>query len=64
MRIRMRVTLSGTYNGAPWPPRGEALDVPADEAEQLIRYGAAELVEDTPEEPAAAEPKTTRKRPA
>ncbi|MFC8290069.1 hypothetical protein ACFUJ0_06095 [Streptomyces sp. NPDC057242] len=74
MRIRMRVTLTGTYNGEPWPSKGEVLDVPDDVAEQLVRYGAAELVEEPVEEPApepveeppgepvAAEPKTATAR--
>ncbi|HEY9351872.1 MAG TPA: hypothetical protein VIP28_01420 [Nocardioides sp.] len=42
MRIRMTVTLPGTRNGQPWPDKGQSIDVPDDEAEQLIRYGAAE----------------------
>ncbi|MFE6816017.1 hypothetical protein [Streptomyces sp. NPDC057677] len=65
MEIRMLVTLPGTRNGRPWPDKGEQIDVPADEAEQLLRYGAAEAVPPEPEpDPAPAEePKPARKRP-
>ncbi|MFB7866994.1 hypothetical protein [Streptomyces sp. NPDC056069] len=42
MRVRMKVKISGTRDGAEWPDKGDTLDVPDDEAEQLIRYGAAE----------------------
>lgn len=61
MQIRMRVTLPGTRHGQPWPSRGETCDVPDDEAEQLIRYGAAEPVETPPDEPATPAPKPARK---
>ncbi|MFE2556671.1 hypothetical protein ACFXGT_11635 [Streptomyces sp. NPDC059352] len=66
MHIRMRVTLPGTRNGRPWPGQGETCDVPDDEAEQLIRYGAAELAESAELAPVAKpppseEPKPTRK---
>lgn len=47
MRIRMTVTLPGTRNGQPWPDKGQSIDVPDDEAEQLIRYGAATAEPDT-----------------
>ncbi|RSS51371.1 hypothetical protein [Streptomyces sp. WAC01280] len=66
MQIRMRTTMPGTRHGAPWPDRGETCDVPDDEAEQLIRYGAAEpvelAVEAEPSPPEAAKParKSTR----
>ncbi|MFI9005099.1 hypothetical protein [Streptomyces sp. NPDC053541] len=50
MRVRMRVKISGTRDGAEWPDRGDTIDLPDDEAEQLIRYGGAE-----PTEPEAAE---------
>ena len=39
-------SISGSRNGADWPVPGEPLDVPAAEAEQLIRLGfAREVVE-------------------
>ncbi|MFG2899528.1 hypothetical protein ACGFZH_20905 [Streptomyces zaomyceticus] len=62
MQIRMRVTLPGTRHGLPWPDRGETCDVPDDEAEQLIRYGAAEPVAPAPAPPSDKR-KTTRKEP-
>lgn len=40
--IRMRVNLSGSRDGKKWPPRGGTLEVPEDEAKQLISQGIAE----------------------
>ncbi|MFF5977171.1 hypothetical protein ACFY7C_37365 [Streptomyces sp. NPDC012769] len=59
MRIRMRVTLPGSRNGAPWPAKGATLDVPDDEAEQLIRYGAADPAEPPPADPPASKRRKT-----
>ncbi|MFI6861783.1 hypothetical protein ACIBKZ_18105 [Streptomyces sp. NPDC050421] len=42
MRIRMKVTLSGTRNGEDWPPAGEIADIPTGEAQHLIASGIAE----------------------
>lgn len=41
MQVRMKVTISGTRDGQPWPPRGELVDLPDGEAEQMIRGGLA-----------------------
>ncbi|MFF2331822.1 MULTISPECIES: hypothetical protein [unclassified Streptomyces] len=60
MLIRMRVTMPGSRNGAPWPDKGDTLDLPDDEAEQLIRYGAADPAGDD-EQPPAAPPGRRRK---
>ncbi|MFE7516113.1 hypothetical protein ACFU8I_33505 [Streptomyces sp. NPDC057540] len=55
MRIRMLTTLPGTRHGEPWPDKGTTVDVPDEEAEQLIRYGAAEPADPEPgPEPDAA----------
>ncbi|MER8042714.1 hypothetical protein [Streptomyces sp. NPDC094032] len=76
MRVRMRVQISGTRDGAEWPERGGTIDLPDDEAEQLIRYGAAEADEPAPDDApptdtgetdpdveTAAAPDSTEKRP-
>lgn len=67
MRVRMRTKISGTRDGQDWPDKGGEIDLPDDEAEQLIRYGAAETVtETTPEEPdeeTATAPDTAETRP-
>jgi hypothetical protein len=52
MKVRMKITISGLRDGAPWPGRGESLDVPESEASQLIAAGQAELhVDPEPEKP-------------
>jgi hypothetical protein len=35
------VEISGTRNGVPWPPRGNSLDLPDDEARELINQQMA-----------------------
>ncbi|MFJ3140968.1 hypothetical protein ACIPJM_00650 [Streptomyces halstedii] len=67
MRIRMKVTLSGTRNGEDWPPAGEIADIPTGEAQHLVASGIAEEVtakDQTPEVETAAAPDTAEKRPA
>lgn len=41
MRIEMRAQISGTRNGEDWPAKGGTIDVPDDEAAQLIGQGMA-----------------------
>jgi hypothetical protein len=41
MKIRLRVDVSGTRNGVPWPPRGSVIDLPDDEAVQYCAGGMA-----------------------
>lgn len=36
MKVRLIVDISGTRDGAPWPPRGNTLDLPDEEARQMI----------------------------
>ncbi|MEW2177146.1 hypothetical protein AB0890_12555 [Streptomyces sp. NPDC005406] len=45
MRIRMKVSLSGTRNGEGWPPAGEIADIPTGEAQHLVASGIAEEVD-------------------
>ena len=49
MKLRMKLTVTGTRNGQPWPPRDAVVDLPDDEAESLLWMDMAE-----PAEPAAA----------
>lgn len=37
MKIRLIGDMSGTRDGQEWPPRGSTVDLPDDEAQQLIR---------------------------
>lgn len=42
MRVRMRVEMSGTRDGLPWPPKGQSVDLPDEEAAHLVAAGLAE----------------------
>jgi len=52
MKIRLKVELSGTRDGVPWPPRGEAVDLPDAEAADLCAAGMADPVAERPVEKA------------
>lgn len=41
MRVRMKVSLSGTRDGKDWPPVGGSVDLPGDEAAHLVSAGLA-----------------------
>ncbi|MER5892282.1 hypothetical protein [Streptomyces sp. NPDC001876] len=62
MRVRMKVTLSGTRDGVDWPPKGEHVDLPKDEAAHMVAAGLATAdTESAPdvEEATAPEPETS-----
>lgn len=42
MRVRMKVAMSGTRNGADWPPAGGTVNLPDSEAVHLLDAGLAE----------------------
>jgi hypothetical protein len=42
MRIRMIADISGTRNGAPWPPYGQFAELPDQEARELCDLELAE----------------------
>lgn len=44
MRVKMKVGISGSRNGVDWPPLGEAVDLPDDEAAEMCANGMAEPV--------------------
>jgi hypothetical protein len=46
MKLKMLVTIYGLRNGSEWPARGGVIDVPADEAANLIANGLAAPLED------------------
>ncbi|MGW2511274.1 hypothetical protein ACWC0A_17945 [Streptomyces scopuliridis] len=46
MKVRMKVSMSGTRNGEEWPPQGELADLPTGEAQHLVAAGIAEEVAD------------------
>ncbi|MFE9886276.1 hypothetical protein [Streptomyces scopuliridis] len=51
MKVRMKITMSGTRNGEEWPPKGAAVDLPTGEAQHLVAAGIAEEVPDEAPEP-------------
>ncbi|UPT41774.1 MULTISPECIES: hypothetical protein [Streptomyces] len=60
MRVRMKVTVSGTRDGEPWPEKGGDVDLPDNEAKQLIAAGLAAEPDNEPEvEEATAPPAET-----
>lgn len=36
MRVKMKVDMSGTRDGVPWPPRGTVIELPDAEAQQYL----------------------------
>lgn len=45
MKVRMKVQISGTRDGQEWAARGEEVDLPDNEAEQMVSAGLAEAVD-------------------
>ncbi|MGW9022586.1 hypothetical protein ACWGOE_14000, partial [Leucobacter chromiiresistens] len=43
----MKVTISGTRDGQPWPERGQSVDLPDGEAKQMVAAGLAEPHDDS-----------------
>jgi hypothetical protein len=54
MKVVMRISISGSRNGAPWPKAGEVADLPDAEAEHLLSLGHAKPVEKATAPPPAA----------
>lgn len=64
MRVRMKVGLSGTRNGQPWPASGDEVNLPDAEGADLCAAGLAEPVavrEDTEKRPTAKRTSARRK---
>lgn len=60
MRVRMKVEITGTRDGQPWPLRGEEIDVPDEEGRDLCNSGIAEPVKEDKTEKATAPKAETR----
>lgn len=56
MKIRLKVDVSGSRDGKPWPPRGSVTDLPREEAMQLCSNGMAVPVDSGNEGTEAAVP--------
>ncbi|GLP71043.1 hypothetical protein TUSST3_76630 [Streptomyces sp. TUS-ST3] len=50
MRVRMKVTISGTRDGQPWPAQGGIVDLPDEEAKQMVAAGLAAEPDDDSED--------------
>lgn len=44
MKVRMKVSVSGTRNGEPWPARGSVVELPDAEAADYCKSGMAEPI--------------------
>jgi len=55
----MRIQITGTRNGKPWPPPGETIDLPAPEAEAYCQQGYCEPVKAKAKKPAEKRTKKT-----
>lgn len=74
MRVRMKIAISGSRNGADWPPAGGEIDLPDEEAEHLVTIGLAtadgeepgegEAPEETATAPGEPEKAAGRRKPA
>lgn len=62
MKVRLIVELSGARNGQPWPGRGEVVDLPADEAQELVVSRIAEPVAEEPQPETATVADASEKR--
>lgn len=62
MKVRMNVSISGTHDGQPWPPKGDVVDLPSDHAAALCAAGHAEPVADTGVEKAVDERPVQKRR--
>ena len=64
MKVIMRVSVSGTRDGAEWPSVGSAVELPDAEAVDLLNVGMAEPAPVVVESAAIAAPakRQTRKR--
>jgi hypothetical protein len=62
VKIVMKVEVSGTRNGQPWPKPGDTVDVDDNEAAQLCAAGLAAPVVDDPVETAVPSTEEVEKR--
>lgn len=64
MKVRIKGDISGSRDGAPWPKRGETMELPDDEAAAMCASGLAAPVADTDDvETAVPDDADVEKRP-
>lgn len=61
MKVRMKVGISGTRDGVPWPGIGEILDTDPREAAELVQLGHADPVETEADDASSVDPGTPAK---
>lgn len=47
MKVRLKAQLSGTRDGVAWPPIGTVVEIPDDEARDMIESGIAKATDNT-----------------
>ena len=57
MKVRIKIQPSGPYNGEPWPPVGEVIDLPDHVALGMLQSGSVTAVK-AEEKVETATPKT------
>lgn len=62
MLVRLKVGMSGTRDGQPWPPRGSVVDLPDSEGAQYCAAGMAEPVTTFTESERAVVPDESERR--
>lgn len=62
MKVKMKIAISGTRNGEPWPRTGEKTDLPDQEAAELCAAGLAEPVAENEKIEKAVKTEATEKR--
>lgn len=55
MFVRMKINITGSRDGVPWPPPGGVLEVPDHEGDELVAQGYAEVADGPDAEAAPAE---------
>ena len=56
MKVRMRVGMSGTYDGAPYPPVGELMELPEGLGHRFVEAGLAVYVNKALDDPDTPQP--------
>ncbi len=59
-KVEITARISGTRDGVEWPGIGGTLDVPEDEAADLVRLGLAKVVAKAAERATAPKPETRK----
>ena len=64
MRVRLKVDITGTYDGKDWPKRGDEVELDDVHALDMIRAGYAVVAEEQFEDTRVKEPEVEVRTPA